>query len=324
MTRLLFVDDDPRVLSGLRRQLHGRRPDWSLHFAPGGDEALAEIDAMEWDVVISDMRMPGVDGTAVLAATAQRRPRAARLMLSGHADAAGGAPVGSGAHTFLDKPCETEALLSAVDDVLELRAHLDALADPVLENLWRYPSSAVVDLPELLETLLGQGRVAADVAHELLASFDERRVLAVAAAVRSDLLGLDASPREVVSALGASGVIAVVVAQRVHQVAGGDWTYRLAQGTALAVASHEVGRSRGLSGDELSDLLLASLLAPLDDGSRPWPLLLRLLKAWDLPSRALIAIGPSQTADGVGAALAAVRTSAPQASDDRDLRDALT
>ena len=68
MRRVLFVDDEPRILEGLRRMLRPQRHEWEMAFAPGGEAALAMMEASPFDVIVSDMRMPGIDGAALLCA----------------------------------------------------------------------------------------------------------------------------------------------------------------------------------------------------------------------------------------------------------------
>src|SRR5687767_3590813 len=66
MKRILFVDDDAGVLSGLQRMLHNRRSEWDCHFADGGERALELFAQAPFDIVVSDMRMPGMDGARLL------------------------------------------------------------------------------------------------------------------------------------------------------------------------------------------------------------------------------------------------------------------
>ena len=63
---ILFVDDDPNVLSGLRRMMHPFRDEYELLFANGGQEALDLMGQKPSDIVISDMRMPGMSGAELL------------------------------------------------------------------------------------------------------------------------------------------------------------------------------------------------------------------------------------------------------------------
>jgi len=75
MTRVLFVDDEPRVLDGLRLSLRSKRKVWDMVFVEGGLAAVAEITANPVDVVVSDMRMPGMSGADLLGKVAEIRPR---------------------------------------------------------------------------------------------------------------------------------------------------------------------------------------------------------------------------------------------------------
>ena len=65
--RILFVDDEPKVLSALRRMLAGGQDNWSLSFAGGADEALAMMRESDFDVVVTDVNMPAKDGLTLIA-----------------------------------------------------------------------------------------------------------------------------------------------------------------------------------------------------------------------------------------------------------------
>lgn len=120
---ILFVDDDPAVLGGLRDALRRQRRRWNLKFVGSAAEALAELERASYDVVVSDMRMPQVDGTALLTQVQARHPGAARIVLSGHADPVAIVKSLPVAHQFLSKPCEPGAL----ELVLERTCALSAL-----------------------------------------------------------------------------------------------------------------------------------------------------------------------------------------------------
>lgn len=59
MKRILFVDDEQHVLDGLKNILRRERKKWDMVFALGGKAALSELERGPFDVVVSDMRMPG-------------------------------------------------------------------------------------------------------------------------------------------------------------------------------------------------------------------------------------------------------------------------
>ena len=116
MRRILFVDDDQQVLDGLRDLLRRQRREWHMVFALGGPAALSELDASEpFDVVVSDMRMPDIDGATLLGLVQQRSPQTARIVLSGQTDMKATLRAVPVAHRFLAKPCDREQLLEAIE-----------------------------------------------------------------------------------------------------------------------------------------------------------------------------------------------------------------
>lgn len=112
--RVMFVDDEPAVLAGLRASLRKLRHSWDMHFALGGHEAIATLEGGRFDVVVTDMRMPEMTGAALLRLVSERWPQMGRVVLSGHAggeDAVAGRAL---AHSFLHKPCDPDLLIDAV------------------------------------------------------------------------------------------------------------------------------------------------------------------------------------------------------------------
>lgn len=125
LTRILFVDDDPNVISGLRRQLRGMRDRWDMMFAGSGAEALEIVCARELDVVVSDMRMPGMDGAALLEEVRRRQPKTVRIVLSGQSDMELIYRVIGPCHQYLSKPCDTDTIVKMVVRASRLRRLLD-------------------------------------------------------------------------------------------------------------------------------------------------------------------------------------------------------
>ncbi len=129
---VLFVDDEPNILQGLRRNLRGMRSEWDMAFANGGAEALEYMQAARVDVVVSDMRMPGMDGARLLAEVAVRQPHAIRFILSGQVGHDEAFRLIGTSHQFLSKPCDTVLLLDSVRRALALR---DLIADEGVQSL---------------------------------------------------------------------------------------------------------------------------------------------------------------------------------------------
>lgn len=126
--RLLFVDDETAVLQGLKRALRGQSQHWDMQFV---DSAAAALDALERepvDVVITDMRMPEMNGAELLQQLSQRYPQVIRLVLSGHADEALIAQSVSLAHQYLPKPCSVTELKQVVNALFALEQWLPDVA----------------------------------------------------------------------------------------------------------------------------------------------------------------------------------------------------
>lgn len=116
------------MLQGLKRMLHPLRQEWVMEFACGGREALRRLSASHYDVIVTDLRMPEVDGAALLSEAISRSPQTVRIVLSGEADIGAKLRSASLAHQYLVKPCDAHTLQAAVEKALALRNILDAPA----------------------------------------------------------------------------------------------------------------------------------------------------------------------------------------------------
>jgi HD-like signal output (HDOD) protein len=121
MKRVLFVDDEPQVLQGLRVSLYARRKEWDMHFAAAGAQAIELMRGSPFDVLVTDLRMPGVNGTALVAWTRTNSPDTIRVVLSGYADEEQSRQLVSMAHRYLSKPCEPTQLEECIDRCLTTR-----------------------------------------------------------------------------------------------------------------------------------------------------------------------------------------------------------
>ncbi len=142
MRRVLFVDDEPRILEGLRRMLRPQRAEWDMAFAPGGAAALALMEATPFDVIVSDMRMPGIDGAALLTRVRDLYPEVVRIVLSGHTEMATALQVVPVAHQFLAKPCDAEMLRVGIERACHLKGLLH-------DEAIRRTVGAVGDIPSI-------------------------------------------------------------------------------------------------------------------------------------------------------------------------------
>ena len=118
MARLLVVDDEPAHRDSLRRIFE--RAGHEVTLARDGDEALALLQTVPVDVVLTDLVMPRTDGMAVLAATKQLRPQADVVLMTAYGNVENAVlAMRKGAADFLAKPTRRGELLACIDRVLE-------------------------------------------------------------------------------------------------------------------------------------------------------------------------------------------------------------
>ncbi|MFA5985407.1 MAG: response regulator [Methylococcaceae bacterium] len=117
--RLLFVDNEDNVLDGIRRLLRRQAYPWELLFATSAEAAIVLMEAQPIDVLVTDMRMPAMQGDELLRYTAKHYPSTARLVLSAAINLSDNANILQYAHQCLTKPCEADALRKAIDASLQ-------------------------------------------------------------------------------------------------------------------------------------------------------------------------------------------------------------
>ena len=144
--KILFVDDEPNILQSIQRQLRNR---FALQTADGGDEALRVLkEDGPFAVIVSDMRMPGMNGVELLTKVKDSYPEIVRLMLTGNADqeTAMEAVNNGQIFRFLTKPCPQATFITSL--ALALRQHRLIIAEK--ELLQKTLMGSITVLSELL------------------------------------------------------------------------------------------------------------------------------------------------------------------------------
>lgn len=145
------MDDEPEVLNGLKRMLRSQRGEWNCAYAESGQKALELLAGPEqFDLIVSDMRMPGMDGAQLLEEVRRLYPRMVRIILSGQSDQKKVMNSVKPAHQFLAKPIRGEVLLVFLKRALALQA---VLADESLTELLS-EVEALPGLPEVYTKLI--------------------------------------------------------------------------------------------------------------------------------------------------------------------------
>ncbi len=115
MTSILFVDDEPLLLTAMSRGFRKDRERWHMVFVGSGAAALRELDRESFDVVVTDLRMPAMDGTALLDHVRRTYRGTARIMLSGNIEPSLDALGRTFAHDVLAKPCSIPELRACIE-----------------------------------------------------------------------------------------------------------------------------------------------------------------------------------------------------------------
>jgi HD-like signal output (HDOD) protein/CheY-like chemotaxis protein len=167
---VVFVDDEPRILDGLRRMLRTHRTLWDMSFAEGGAAALAILQAQHCDVLVTDYRMPGMDGAQLLERVRTDFPSTARVILSGQTNEDNLLKIVMLTHEFISKPSTPEQIIATVE-------RLVAVGGSAIDEEAQRDVSIIESLPSAPETLI-----------ELIAALDaeDASPQSVAAVIETD------------------------------------------------------------------------------------------------------------------------------------------
>lgn len=119
--RILLVDDDPFVLKTIRLMLS--RDDYVICTADSGEEAIEKLSRKEFDLIATDLKMPEIDGEALLNYARTEDLKSRRIMISGTIDKIPEMVSKGLVHAYLAKPVAREHLHKVVDEQLELVAN---------------------------------------------------------------------------------------------------------------------------------------------------------------------------------------------------------
>jgi len=171
-SHVLIVDDDPALLQALRETLRLRMEDVRVDIADSARAALELIGSTNHDAIVTDIKMPGMDGLALLSEIRARRPDTPTLMITGHGDHALAIDaLRGGAYDFIQKPIDREYLVASLrraiqtagfrrntkEQQLALKSHVNQLEQTVEERtreLWE--AKRLIESP--LRLLIGPSR----------------------------------------------------------------------------------------------------------------------------------------------------------------------
>ncbi len=217
--RIVFVDDEQRILDGLRRQLHAHRDRWDMRFALSGAEALRMLAAQPADIVVSDMRMPGMTGGELLQEVHRLHPSTTRIILSGQTDQADLLRDLVCIHQYLQKPCEPPQLYNAIERTFTLSRRLHQPRLRLAANRVRGLPPGSESYHALIAELSKEDSSVAGAAQ--IVSRDPALTVKVMQLVNSAFFGIPrkiSSAHDAVSLLGLKTLHAIVVAGRLFEI----------------------------------------------------------------------------------------------------------
>src|ERR671919_3256164 len=132
MRKILLVGDESTALAKLRTVLKPMQDQWDMVGAAGGREALAALAEHPCDVIMTDMRMPGMDGAQLLSEVRAKHPHVVRILLSDQSDQEALLRSVNSAHQCLAKTSPPEVFQAAVTRACSVR---DLLGDEALRKL---------------------------------------------------------------------------------------------------------------------------------------------------------------------------------------------
>jgi HD-like signal output (HDOD) protein/CheY-like chemotaxis protein len=226
--RILFVDDEPMILQGIQHSLRGMRAEWEVSLANSGAEALETMAQAPFDVVITDMRMPGMDGAQLLDVVKVRFPRTVRIILSGQSDRETILRSVGPSHQYLSKPCDLDELKQRLRRAFALRDMLnDTHLKEVIGRLKTVPSLPALYVA-VTEALRSSDSSITDIGN--LIAQDMGMSAKVLQLVNSAFFGLSnrvSSPRQAVLLIGIENLKALVLSVQVFSDLGGHLTREL-------------------------------------------------------------------------------------------------
>jgi len=201
---ILFVDDEIHLLEGLRRMLFRKRDEWNMFFAKSGEEALEIMSKNEIDILITDMRMPVMNGAELLSRTIQQYPKIIRFILSGQSDEKMILNSIKIAHQFIAKPSSADKIIDAIKRAMYL--HELIFSSEILAGI-----SQIEELPSIpsiflkLEQELNSQNVSLSKVADLI-SADLSISAKILQLVNSAFFGLAKETADLVSAVNMLGI----------------------------------------------------------------------------------------------------------------------
>ncbi|HEY6229178.1 MAG TPA: response regulator, partial [Verrucomicrobiae bacterium] len=254
-------------LRGLQRMLRPLANEWEMAFVESGPKALEAMAKTAYSVVVTDMRMPGMNGAQLLGEISQKYPKSVRIILSGHADKNLVVQCIGTAHQFLAKPCEPDSLKAAVQRASQFeRSVKSEILKELIAKMETLPS-----MPELFHRItqkLRDEKCSLDDVGELIAT-DIAMTAKLLKLVNSAFFGLRrqiSNPQEAVTFLGLDTIKALTLAVNAfdsfEDKAPGPWSIEQLWQHSMQIGNwcKNIARFEEYSDAEVDDCFISGML----------------------------------------------------------------
>ena len=214
--RIIFVDDEPMVLKGLQRTLRKMRGEWEMTFTSSSKEALDILGSGSFDVIVSDLRMPEMDGMQLLAEVKSKHPQVVRIILSGQVEQESTFKSVQVAHQSLSKPCDADILKHTLNKLFGLR---NLLEDESIKRIVSQ-TETLPSLPEVYTEVISELQSSDPSVKKVgeIISADLAMTAKILQVVNSAFFGLVRkinNPKEAVMLLGTETIKALVLSVKI-------------------------------------------------------------------------------------------------------------
>jgi HD-like signal output (HDOD) protein/CheY-like chemotaxis protein len=265
--RVLFVDDDPLILRGFRRSIDEYYDDWEVDFALSAQEALNKMAKQPFDVLVTDMHMPGMDGIQLLEVVSREMPEVIRFVLSGNTNDVQVLKSIRMVHQMIPKPCDMEKIYAIVKRACRLR---DMLTDPhllrIITGIKTLPSVPVL-YNRLVKELESEDTSTLAVSN--IIAQDTAMTAKILQLVNSAFFGLTdkvSSPQKAVTLLGLNTVKALVLGIQVFSEYKGRMGLPVSvdaiwkHSVLVSSLAHSIAKDLNLSAQEKEDVRVSGIL----------------------------------------------------------------
>jgi len=266
----MFVDDEPMVLKGLQRTLRKMRGEWEMVFADSGRQALDILASEPFDVIVSDLKMPEMDGEQLLTEVKSKHPQVVRIILSGHVEQETTFKSVQLAHQSLAKPCEADMLKQTLNQLFAIRSLLeDESIKRIVSQTETLPS-----LPEVYTEVIGELQSTDPSIKKVgeIISSDLGMTAKILQIVNSAFFGLVrkiGNPREAVMLLGTETIKALVLSVKIFsefnqkKYAWFDFDHLFNHSLSVSMFTQTISKEEHLDKNLVNNALMAGMFHDL-------------------------------------------------------------